>query len=241
MVSGTRSIYFDANGGLNAPATLMVESSEERTYFIIPSETPTREGYTFVGWSDDPAAIYPSIMPGSEAVLTDLEFTLYAVWNKNPDGGALNKVKVDGSWKEPTPNVKVYGLWKQVKKAFMKVNGEWKSRSGLAKHNISVNIETSYLPSGTGPITYTIVQPNSSQAAAGEMVLIHTNAYGGGNWYTHAERSDGGEIWDYAHDHNYLYFISSMYGHVGFAFIMPDTDLTITITVEYSTGGGGSD
>lgn len=81
------TLTYDANGGTGAPAseTKTVTKGQSAT-FTVSSTVPTREGYTFKGWST---------VKGGEVAYTDgnsitisKDTTLYAVWEENtPDPG----------------------------------------------------------------------------------------------------------------------------------------------------------
>ena len=78
------TLMFNANGGSGAPSSMSEESTSEIIRFQIPSKTPSKSGYTFVGWSEstsgsgtlyDPGDTYACY--GSES---DETYYLYAVW-----------------------------------------------------------------------------------------------------------------------------------------------------------------
>ena len=78
----TFTLNYDANGGTGAPAsqTHTATSKYEGSYtFTISSQVPTREGYTFLGWSTNPNATTADRQPGGSIVVTGTT-TLYAVW-----------------------------------------------------------------------------------------------------------------------------------------------------------------
>lgn len=84
----TWSITYNANGGYNAPAkqTANVGQSISITY-----SKPTRNGYTFLGWSTWSGATEPEAMftPGY-SYTSDSDTTLYAVWERvNTDPPSL--------------------------------------------------------------------------------------------------------------------------------------------------------
>lgn len=75
------SLFYDANGGIGAPATIQVH--EEET--IILSETvPTRKDYTFLGWAASADSQTAQYYPGGEFPMGSAVVTLYAVWKHNP-------------------------------------------------------------------------------------------------------------------------------------------------------------
>ena len=83
----TFTLNYDANGGNGAPAsqTYKATSQYEKSYtFTISSQTPTREGYNFLGWNTDKNAATASKQPGNTIVVNnnDNPTTLYAVWEE---------------------------------------------------------------------------------------------------------------------------------------------------------------
>ena len=83
----TFTLNYDANGGNGAPAsqTYKATSQYEKSYtFTISSQTPTREGYNFLGWNTDKNAATASKQPGSTIVVNNNNnpTTLYAVWEE---------------------------------------------------------------------------------------------------------------------------------------------------------------
>lgn len=83
----TFTLNYDANGGNGAPAsqTYKATSQYEKSYtFTISSQTPTREGYNFLGWNTDKNAATASKYPGNTIVVNNNNnpTTLYAVWEE---------------------------------------------------------------------------------------------------------------------------------------------------------------
>ena len=76
---------YDANGGTGAPtsqtykATSQYEMSHE---FTISSQKPTRENYTFLGWSTNRNATTAEYQPNGKIIVTSTT-TLYAVWEED--------------------------------------------------------------------------------------------------------------------------------------------------------------
>ena len=50
----TYTLHYDANGGSGAPPSESKISSEYQVSFLISDKIPTRDGYTFKGWADNP-------------------------------------------------------------------------------------------------------------------------------------------------------------------------------------------
>ena len=81
----TFTLNYDANGGTGAPAsqTYKATSEYERSHsFTISSQEPTRENYTFLGWSTNKNATSASYQPSGSIVVTGTT-KLYAVWEEN--------------------------------------------------------------------------------------------------------------------------------------------------------------
>ena len=121
-------LNYDANGGTGAPAsqTYKATSEYEKSHsFTISSQVPTREGYTFLGWSTDRNAAAASYQPGGSIFVTGTT-TLYAVWEENtpptpdkPDapndgdlGGRIGEIAVNciNEAATHTPKSKGYAL-----------------------------------------------------------------------------------------------------------------------------------
>lgn len=77
----TYTVHYDANGGSGGP-----ENSDPVTEgedYVIPDAVPTRDGYKFLGWSENPAATQPNATYAAGKTLTMTQnLTLYAVWQK---------------------------------------------------------------------------------------------------------------------------------------------------------------
>ena len=73
------SVGYDANGGMGS---FPVQPKTHNVPLTLLSETPTRDGYTFLGWSESATAT--SATYKSEGTYTDnKDTTLYAVWRTN--------------------------------------------------------------------------------------------------------------------------------------------------------------
>ena len=118
----TARLYYDANGGTNAPEREKHEgiSPSTNSYdFTVTSAQPTRSGYMFLGWATSASATTPTIFAGDTYTVyqNNPGPTIYAVWTKyyrpgerkvsgtwsstNRSGGACER-KVSGTWTEMT-------------------------------------------------------------------------------------------------------------------------------------------
>lgn len=129
-------VNYDANGGSGAPSTQRYPTSGTNSTtdssvldtthtFTIPSTIPTKDNYTFLGWSASSSATTAQYQPGGKIRVTARSnVTLYAVWEKSTPP---LKTKVNGTWKDASEIlVKVNGTWKTANTVYVKVNGTWK-------------------------------------------------------------------------------------------------------------------
>ena len=75
-------LRYSANGGSGAPGIQSAVSASTSQSFTVPSTTPTRIGYRFLGWSFSSTATSPSYSAGDTISLSyaNSDRTLYAVW-----------------------------------------------------------------------------------------------------------------------------------------------------------------
>ena len=95
----TFTLNYDANGGTGAPATQShkATSEHEKSYtFTISSQQPTREGFTFLGWSTDRNATTAERQPRGSIVVTGTT-TLYAVWQEQQPAETYTVTYTDGA------------------------------------------------------------------------------------------------------------------------------------------------
>lgn len=74
------TITYNANGGSGAPAS---DSVPYGGAYTIPSEVPTRDGYTFQCWQNSGVSFLP-MQPGDKITNLHISLNLYAVWKHNP-------------------------------------------------------------------------------------------------------------------------------------------------------------
>lgn len=108
------TVTFNMNGKGTAVDSQVFASGEKA---IMPIITPD-ENYIFAGWYTDSGLTTRFDFNTS----VDSNITLYAKWIPK-----TIKTKVNGAWNSGTPLVKVNNTWKDVDKAFVKVNGVWQS------------------------------------------------------------------------------------------------------------------
>lgn len=79
----TYRLVYNANGGAGAPASQEETTTETEHTFTVSSVAPTKDGYTFLGWSAPQAAGTTLYQGGSSITLQQPgTVTLYAVWKE---------------------------------------------------------------------------------------------------------------------------------------------------------------
>ncbi len=96
------TIEYDANGGSGAPDA---QTKYYGTVLTLSAAKPTREGYTFLGWSTDSTVLSAAYTAGGE-YKNDSSATLYAVWRKNTYTVSYD---ANGGSGEPSSQKKVHG------------------------------------------------------------------------------------------------------------------------------------
>ncbi|MBO5671010.1 MAG: InlB B-repeat-containing protein, partial [Clostridia bacterium] len=104
---GLYQIVYDANGGTGAPfvqTQFMGESVTLRT------DTPTREGYEFLGWSRSSSAKTAEFRPGGTYTHDGGCGILYAVWTLPEQRTYIVTYHPNGGYDEPSPQTKQHGV-----------------------------------------------------------------------------------------------------------------------------------
>lgn len=86
------TISFDLNGGTGSAPPITIDQGSS---IIIPNYSPTRDGYTFLGWAQSSGATTAEYVAGDEFTPGE-NATLYAVWELiyvPPEGGGSNPTK----------------------------------------------------------------------------------------------------------------------------------------------------
>lgn len=81
------TITFDPNNGTGGPGVIVASGSGAAQVMIPTSPDPTRDGYTFLGWSLEPNGQVDSEYAKGRLVTLNSNITLYAVWSQNSDPG----------------------------------------------------------------------------------------------------------------------------------------------------------
>ena len=101
-IRGVYAVTYDANGGTNAPVAQNKAMGES---VVITSSIPSREGYTFKGWSStsNGDVEYNS----GDTYSADSNITLYAVWEANTYTITYN---ANGGENAPNAQTKTHGI-----------------------------------------------------------------------------------------------------------------------------------
>ena len=88
------SVTFNANAGTdtvnNMPSNISTTTSSTGT-ITLPSNSPTRSGYTFSGWDENSSATTATYTPGDNIALEPTQantISLYAIWSQSGGGGS---------------------------------------------------------------------------------------------------------------------------------------------------------
>lgn len=100
-VTWQHTVSYNANGGSGAPGS---QTKIYGSVLTLSSQKPTREGYTFQGWSDSNNGSV-KYSPGGRYE-ADNNITLYAVWKINTFAVSYNANEGSGA---PENQVKIYG------------------------------------------------------------------------------------------------------------------------------------
>ena len=105
--SNNFSLAYNANSGSGAPATQTASSTASTYSFTISSTSPSRTGYSFLGWSTSSTATSASYSPGGSITVSPGTTTLYAVWKILTYSVTYN---ANGGSGAPAAQTKTYGV-----------------------------------------------------------------------------------------------------------------------------------
>lgn len=88
QVHDTYTVSFDPRGGSGAPEAVAQVLGQALT---LPETIPTREGYVFLGWTEEPAGNFAAYKAGGSLV-GDGDMILYAVWKEDDAAAAAMEI-----------------------------------------------------------------------------------------------------------------------------------------------------
>ena len=104
--ANTYTVSYNANGGTGAP------SSQTKTHNVtltLRTTTPTRSGYSFLGWSTSSTATSPTYYAGG-SYTANASATLYAVWSYNAPTVYTISFNANGGSGAPSSVTKTHGV-----------------------------------------------------------------------------------------------------------------------------------
>ncbi len=153
-------LNFDMNGGTGGPSDMSKTASDKTSNlaFTIPSTTPTRSGYTFLGWSTSSTATSASYQPGGTIYVDYNDKTLYAVWEQTKQYyyAYLYYNANSGSGAPSTQSDSIYAASASGSKSFT-ISSTQPTRSGydfLGWSTSSTATSASYQPGSSISVTY---------------------------------------------------------------------------------------
>lgn len=105
------TIIYNPNGGTNAPNAQVKPYNES---IILSTLKPTREGYTFLGWSTSSTSTIIAYN-GGETYSTNSDLNLYAIWKLEYDSRTVYELNVSGEYNASQ---------KDIPRATQKVTGD---------------------------------------------------------------------------------------------------------------------
>lgn len=119
------TVYYNANGGVGGPYSDSGRNTASTIWITLTSAFPTRDGYTFLGWSSSPYATTPEFYGGSSYMFSAGSHTLYAVWSGGGGGGTDPppitpgteggcRVWTGSQWVQATPYIWTGSQWVQA-------------------------------------------------------------------------------------------------------------------------------
>ena len=97
--SETYTLYYDANGGNNAPISQSKTSSTGHVEMTLNSIIPERPGYTFKGYGRNKYSDSVEYSPGDTIVFANKNLRLYAIWEKtlscHPNATSIGNIDLD--------------------------------------------------------------------------------------------------------------------------------------------------
>ena len=180
--ANTYEVTFNANGGSFAGST--TEKSVTQTYdgkYKLPSETPTRSGYTFRGWYTSSTA--GSQITAATKMTTAGEQALYAHWEQV----AANNISV---------NVGGVTLSYSGTPVYAKTDTNGKVRLGGNAANYNIKLENGVLTLNNATIKYAPVSDYHNGAVSADGTLTIELAAGTVNTITNTSSNSGISAWN---------------------------------------------
>ena len=141
------SITYNANGGSGAPASQAVFATYSYT---LQSGTPTRSGYTFLGWATSASATTTAYQPGASVTISG-NLALYAVWKANTWTISYN---ANGGSSTPANQTKTYNVALTLASAISRTSASAGSYTVTYNYNYSGASNTTATAARTTSYTF---------------------------------------------------------------------------------------
>ena len=140
------AIYYNGNGGYAVPSNTTIYSSNSTVSAQVTTQKPTRDGYTFTGWSENRYAETPTYVSGQTITLSGT-IQLYAVWTQTATPKTITFNVNGGTGSIPAQTV-VPG-----NSITLPISGVSKTGCILVAWNLNSNIGPIYSPGQTYTVT----------------------------------------------------------------------------------------
>jgi uncharacterized repeat protein (TIGR02543 family) len=167
--ASNRTVYWDANGGSVSPS-----SSTASSPWNVSAPTPTRSGYTLVGWRDTTSGDYTyGVAAGGSFTIPYNGITMYARWTLNANPPSGGSVSLSGSGVAGTTITATTSGWSDSPTTY-----SVRILAGVDGVNYPITKATNS-PTSSNTVSYTVT---TSDAASPPYIFIArataTNAYG---------------------------------------------------------------
>lgn len=169
--SKTFTLNYNANGGSGAPSAQTYTGTGSSHTFTISNTEPTRNGYSFEGWSTSSSGS-ATYQPGGRISVTGTT-TLYAVWEKNdtPVTSITVTASGEGDYVTLTANVSPSSASNK--------NVTWSVYSGSGDVSLSSTTGSSIrvYPEGNGSVTIRATAQDGSGRYGSDMLYVFEMAF----------------------------------------------------------------
>lgn len=169
--SKTFTLNYNANGGSGAPSAQTYTGTGSSHTFTISSTEPTRNGYSFEGWSTSSSGS-ATYQPGGRISVTGTT-TLYAVWEKNdtPVTSITVSASGEGDYVTLTANVSPSSASNK--------NVTWSVYSGTGDVRLSSTTGSSIkvYPEGSGSVTIRATAQDGSGRYGSDTLYVFEMAF----------------------------------------------------------------
>lgn len=183
MTSSTTYVYkitiqYDANGGTGAPAKYSNQGSTQTRSVKISTTIPTKEGYTFLGWSESSTAASATYLAGKSYTFSYGTTTLYAVWGSAEItvSGTPDQYGIVGTAWTFRPTVNVTGCTVTVSGAsWLNSNGSVISGTPTSPgdYNVTLTFSKTGYTSATKTFTVTVYSALSFESSPTGGAIIY--------------------------------------------------------------------